>query len=57
MKKEIEVVTGDGSNLNISPVEDHMNSLRRKSVERKQVIVPKEIKETKKTEKKDKKKF
>ena len=56
MKREIEVVTGDGSNLNISPVEDHMNSLRPKNVERKQIIVPKEIKEEKKNEKKDKKK-
>lgn len=46
MGKEIEVVTGDGSNLNISPVEDHMNSLRpKKNAEKKQIIIPKSIKQ------------
>ena len=29
--KEIEVVTGDGSNLNLSPVSEHITSLKPKA--------------------------
>lgn len=46
-KKEIEIVSGDGSNLDISPVSDHLNAIRPKSKSEKEnqkIIIP-EVKE------------
>lgn len=41
MHREIEVIPGDGSNLNISPVEDHIANLRPKNTgTKKKVIIP-----------------
>ena len=58
--KKIEVVEGDGSNLNISPAYDHLNAGTPKpsSEKPKNIVVPKSIKEKdeeKNKEKKDKK--
>ena len=42
-KKEIEVVSGNGSELEISPVREHLNSMKPKSKEeknKKQIIIP-----------------
>lgn len=49
-RKSIEVVSGDGSNLNISPVYDHINVGKPKSSENKpkNIVVPKEVKDKKK---------
>ena len=46
-RKEIEIVSGDGSNLDISPVRDHLNAIRPKSKDEKgnQNIVIPEVKE------------
>ena len=43
-KKDIEVVSGDGSNLAISPVYDHLNAGKPSSSEKKptNIVVPKE---------------
>ena len=43
-KKSLEVVSGDGSNLDISPVYDNINEIRPKSTDRKpsNVVIPKE---------------
>lgn len=43
-KKKIEVVTGDSSNLNISPVYEHIKTAKPKSVNEKpkNVVVPEE---------------
>ena len=43
-KKNLEVVSGDGSNLNISPVYDHLNVSTPKTTKEKPkyVVVPKE---------------
>ena len=48
-KKEIEVVKGDGSNLSISNVEEHISDLKPKARDekKKNIIVP-EVKEKKK---------
>lgn len=43
-KKEIEIVTGDGSELDISEVHDHLSSLRPKTNDKKNIVIP-EIKE------------
>lgn len=42
-KKEIEVINGDGSNLNISPVYEHINAAKPKNKDKspKNIIVPK----------------
>ena len=41
-RKEIEVVTGDGNNLNISPVYDHIKSNVIRSDEKKgDIVIPK----------------
>lgn len=42
--KNLEVVTGDGSNLDISPVYDHLNVTTPKSANKKpkNIVVPKE---------------
>ena len=41
-KKEIEVISGDGSNLDISPVYEHINAAKPKSKDKKNknIIVP-----------------
>ena len=41
-KKEIEVVSGDGTNLDISPVYEHINAAKPKSKDNKpkNIIVP-----------------
>ena len=43
-KKDIEVVSGDGSNLEISPVYDHINAGKPTSSDKKptNIVVPKE---------------
>ena len=53
-KKNIEVVSGDGSNLEISPVYDHLNVSTPKSAEKKPkyVFQSQEILESQKTMKK-----
>jgi hypothetical protein len=38
--EDIEVVVGDNSNLNISEVNDCVNSLRPQAKEKKKVIIP-----------------
>lgn len=55
-KKNLELVSGDGSDLNISPVYSHLNESVPKSSEKKpkNVVVPKELK-PKKDNQKDKK--
>ena len=42
-KKNLEVVSGDGSNLNISPAYDHLNVGKPKSAEKKptNIVIPK----------------
>lgn len=54
-KKELEVVPGDGSNLDISPVYNNINEFKPKSTHDKptNIVIPKESKKDKK--KKDKK--
>ena len=56
-KKNLEVVSGDGSDLNISPVYDHLNAAKPKSAKEKPtcIVIPKETNKTsKKQEDKDK---
>lgn len=57
-KKNIEVVSGDGSNLEISPVYDHLNVSTPKSAEKKPkyVVIPEEKKKKKNTKIKKRKK-
>jgi hypothetical protein len=45
-KKNLEVVSGDGSELNISPVHDHLNAAKPKSATEKptNIVIPKEKK-------------
>lgn len=54
-KKNIEVVNGDGSNLDISPVFEHINAMKPKSTDEKpkNIVIPKCV--SKKSTKKDKK--
>jgi len=54
-KKNIEVVSGDGSNLDISPAYDHLNVETPKSTSEKpkNIVIPKVI--TKKTDNDNKK--
>ena len=40
-KKEIEIVSGDGSNLDISPVYDHLNVSKPNTQKPKNIILPK----------------
>lgn len=49
-KKEIKIISGDGSNLDISPVYEHINAAKPKSKEKnpKNIIVPKNKKISKK---------
>ena len=55
-KKSIEVVSGDGSNLDISPVYDHLNASTPKSSKEKpkNIVVPKEKSKEEKTDKEKK---
>lgn len=55
-KKNIEVVSGDGSNLDISPVYEHLNASTPKSSDKKpkNIVIPKEkSKQEKNEDKKD----
>ena len=51
-KKDLKIVSGDGSNLDISPVYEHLNDVKPKSTKDK----PKNIVIPKNQEKKDEKK-
>ena len=44
-KKEIEIVTGDGSELDISDVHEHLTSMRPKSNDKKNIVIPEVKKE------------
>lgn len=48
-KKEIEVVSGDGSNLDISPVYEHINVAKPKNRDKKpkNIVIPGQKKEEK----------
>lgn len=48
-KKEIEVISGDGSNLEISPVYEHINAAKPKSKDKnpKNIVIPGKKKEEK----------
>ena len=49
VKKDIDVISGDGSEINISPVYDHVILDKPNKKEKKeQIVIPKEIKEEKK---------
>ena len=50
--KEIKIVQGDGKDLNISSVEDHINDLvsKKKSINKKDIVIP-EVKKDKKSKK------
>lgn len=54
-KKEIEVVNGDGSNLDISPVYEHINAVKPKNKENKpkNIVIPGQKKEEKKEDSND----
>ena len=55
-RKDLEVVSGDGSNLDISPVYDHLEVGKPKSADKKptNIIIPKETSsDTKKEESND----
>lgn len=54
--KEIRVVTGDDSDLDISPVYEHLDISRPKTNFKKEDIVIPQVKKTKKDEDKDRKK-
>lgn len=55
-KKDLQIVSGDGSNLDISPVYDHLNAVKPKSTKDKpkNIVVPKsqDKKEDEETEEK-----
>ena len=45
MEKDIKIVNGDGSDLNISPVYDHLNTAKPKmKKEKKDIVIPEEKK-------------
>ncbi|MCI8273265.1 MAG: hypothetical protein HFJ55_04195 [Clostridia bacterium] len=52
-KKEIEVINGNGTNLVISPVYDHINAAKPKNKDKntKKIVIPTEIKKNSKYEK------
>lgn len=54
-KKNLEVVSGDGSSLDISPVYDHLNAGKPKSAKEKPtcIVIPKEKSKTSKEQKQD----
>lgn len=45
-KKDIEIIKGDGSNLNISPVYEHISAAKPKSKDKnpKNIVIPNEKK-------------
>lgn len=49
-KKELEVISGDGSNLDISPVYDHLTAAKPKgsSQKPKNIVIPHDVKSGKK---------
>ena len=49
-KKEIKIVSGDGSNLDISPVYEHINAAKPKNRDKKpkNIVIPGQKKEEKK---------
>ncbi len=49
-KKEIKVIKGNGSNLDISPVYDHINAAKPKSKDKnpKNIVIPEDKKDSKK---------
>lgn len=55
-KKNLEVVSGNGSDLNISPVYEHLNVAKPKSSKEKptNIVIPKETKKTSKDKNEDK---
>lgn len=55
-KKNLEVVSGDGSSLNISPVYDHLNATKPKSTKQKPtcIVIPKESNKSTKNKKEKK---
>lgn len=57
-KKNIEVVSGDGSELEISPVYDHLNVAKPKSAKQKptNIVIPKEANKKDDDENEDEKK-
>ena len=57
-KKNIEVVSGDGSNLDISPVYEHLNTPKSSDEKPKNIIIPEEKprQDEKKNEKEDEEK-
>ena len=57
-KKSLEVVSGDGSNLDISPVYDDINEIRPRSSDKKpsNVVIPKETHKSLKDKKDEDKK-
>jgi len=56
-RKELEIISGDGSNLDISPVYDHLNAAKPKlsSEKPKDIVIPC-VKSSKKEEKNKKEK-
>ena len=52
-KKKLEVVSGEGSDLNISPVYHHLKAAKPKSTKEKptDIVIPKEAKKDKNKEK------
>ena len=56
-KKTLEVVSGDGSDLDISPVYDHLNVGKPKCTKEKPtaIVIPKETRKTSKNKDKNKK--
>lgn len=54
-KKEIEVVNGDGSNLDISPVYEHINAAKPKNKDNKpkNIVIPGQKKEENKEDSND----
>ena len=57
-KKNLEVVSGDGSNLDISPVYEHLNAGRPKTNDKKpkNIVIPKESNHKKEEKKEESKK-
>ena len=45
-EEEIEIVNGNGNNLDISPVFEHLNVLKPKSKSKKKLVIP-EVKKNK----------
>ena len=54
-KKNLEVVSGDGSDLNISPVYEHLNAAKPKTTKEKPtcIVIPKEANKNSKNKKDD----